>query len=446
MRFGRWSLPVAMVIALLLHTVSALAKTTIRVYHRDELREVEWIKQVKATFEAANPDIEVELVQGIGGGGAQYAERLAVLWAAGNAPDVFYGSTDKAGYILNGWARDVTPLIARDRKAMDFDDFFPGIFNASMRKGKNYGVPAIAMAQAIFYNKRLFAEAGLAPPPVDWNDPGWSWNTFVQYAEKLTRFDPSGRATQVGVSGVGLSDVAWMAGADWFPAEAYETGIATRATLVNSEISQAYGEVQRLYVEKGAAAAGPRSGVSGWDGFWGGKVGMDWTGWWKVRNYVDIKENGGMNFEWGIAPLPRLKSRSNTRWSDPWFISSVTKHPEEAWRFVRYVTSAQGETSFARHVAFPPSRRSALGPYIETITKASGMTRVEALTALSGALEHSRAAADESIGGMSVVEPIIDAEMDPMLQGERGVNDALEQAQRRVNAALQELAARWAGK
>ena len=424
-------------------TASVGAKTTIKVYHRNETREVQWLKEIEIEFEEAHPDIDLDLIEGIGGGGHGYAERLAVLWAGGSAPDVFYGSTDKAGYILNGWALDVSEYLKRDKKEMGLDDFFPGVFEASTRNGRNMGVPAIAMAQSIFYNKRLFAEAGLAPPPTDWNDPGWDWSDFVACCRKLTRFDEESRAIQAGVGEVNVNDFLWNHGGDRFPAEAYSTGIAEYMTLVNAANIEAYTRVQDLYVHRGYSAAGPRSAVSGWDGFWNGTVAMDWSGWWKVRNYLEVKAAGGMPFEWGIAPVPRVENRANTRWSDPWFIASITKHPDEAWEFVKYVTSRQGQISYARFVAFPPSRQSVLPAFLETIESASGMSRSEALTALSGALQHSRAAQDEIIGGTSVIQQILDEELQPMLQGERDVRQALEAAERRANIALRDLAEGW---
>lgn len=263
------------------------------------------------------------------------------------------------------------------------------------------------------------------------------------YCQKLTRFGDDGRTIQAALSEINLYDLLWSYGSDRFTKEAYEIGIADKITLVNEANIDAFTQVQELHSHRGYAAAGPRSAVSGWDGFWSSRVAMDWSGWWKVRNYLEIKSAGGMSFEWGIAPVPRVKNRANTRWSDPWFIASTTKHPEEAWRFVKYVTGRQGQTGYARYVAFPPSCQSVLGAYLETISSASGMPRSEALVALSGALKHSRTAQEEMIGGLSVIGPILDEEIKPMLNGQREVRQALEAAERRANAALAELVQRW---
>ena len=203
-----WMPRVAAALLVIGFAFPAYPQTTVSVYHRNELREIEWIGQIKEAFEAANPDIKIELIQGIDGGGPGYAERLAVLFASGNPPDVFYGSTDKAGFVLNGWAREITDLIERDRVDMEIDEFFPGVFDSVTRQGRIYGVPSIAMGHALFYNKQLIAEAGLAYPPVDWDDTGWSWDEFVEYAQKLTISRPDGSLERAGISSIGSVDSA----------------------------------------------------------------------------------------------------------------------------------------------------------------------------------------------------------------------------------------------
>lgn len=420
------------VLVTLICSQTAWSKTPIKVYYRNVLQEVQWLTRVTYEFEAANPNIGIELIPGPGG--APYAERLAVLWAGGNAPDVFYGAADKAGFILNGWTLDISRFLQRDAAEMRSKDFFAGVFDASTRSGRNMGVPAMAMPTSIFYNRTLFAKAGLANPPVDWDDPGWNWDDFVSYCRKLTLYDADGRTTQAAIYNLGLSDVLWISGGDYWSEEAYDTGVADHITLVTDIAIQTASRIQDLNAS-GYVATSPRSAVSG--GLESGQTAMQWAGWWRVRDYLKVP------FEWGIAPLPRVKSRSNVRCCDPWFIASTTTHPEEAWAFVKHVTGTQAQLSYGPAVGMPPSRQSAVGSYLEAISGASGMSRSELLAGLSGALKHSRSATDEVIGGQSIVLPMIAEEVTPMLKSLRGVREALEAAEYRVNAALGELVQRW---
>jgi len=58
------------------------------------------------------------------------------------------------------------------------DDFLPSFAQGGEFRGKQYGFPILASARAFFYNKTLFAKAGIAEPPRTWND-------FVKTAQKI---------------------------------------------------------------------------------------------------------------------------------------------------------------------------------------------------------------------------------------------------------------------
>jgi multiple sugar transport system substrate-binding protein len=57
-------------------------------------------------------------------------------------------------------------------------DFLPAFAEGGQYRGKLYGFPILASARAFFYNKGLFARAGLAGPPRTWTE-------FVAAAQKL---------------------------------------------------------------------------------------------------------------------------------------------------------------------------------------------------------------------------------------------------------------------
>lgn len=73
------------------------------------------------------------------------------------------------------------------------------------------------------------------------------------------------------------------------------------------------------------------------------------------------------------------------------------------------------------------------------------MSENEIMLGLSGGMEHSRSANDEVIAGYSQVSPIVKDELSPMLSGVRAARETLIEIQRRVDAVLAEMAARWSG-
>ncbi len=58
------------------------------------------------------------------------------------------------------------------------DDFLAPFARGGEYQGKLYGFPILSSARAFFYNKDLFAKAGLAGPPK-------AWEEFVQAARKI---------------------------------------------------------------------------------------------------------------------------------------------------------------------------------------------------------------------------------------------------------------------
>src|SRR5438874_7612490 len=58
------------------------------------------------------------------------------------------------------------------------DDFLESFARGGQYQGKLYGLPILSSARAFFYNRELFAKAGLAAPP-------GTWDEFVQAARKL---------------------------------------------------------------------------------------------------------------------------------------------------------------------------------------------------------------------------------------------------------------------
>jgi multiple sugar transport system substrate-binding protein len=66
-----------------------------------------------------------------------------------------------------------------------------GLVQAITNDGKVYGYPNEVNLYALNYNERLFQEAGLSGPPKNWEE-------LMDYAQKLTKKDSSGKITQQG--------------------------------------------------------------------------------------------------------------------------------------------------------------------------------------------------------------------------------------------------------
>lgn len=101
----------------------------------------------------------------------EYPDQLKLAIESGNAPDIFNINSEKLN-IEAGWAEPVDEYLAATPGLEE--SFLPGAF-APFRGiwgGKKYGLPMYAQTMRLFYNKTVFANAGLDPeaPPETWTD------------------------------------------------------------------------------------------------------------------------------------------------------------------------------------------------------------------------------------------------------------------------------------
>ena len=123
-----------------------------------------------------------------------YQKELLDALAAGQGPDIFL--------ISNSWVPafvdKITPAPAVvDPKIINQQKFNSNFVDVTAEdfidQGKIYGVPLSVDSLALYYNKDLFNQAGIATPPEDWNE-------FIADVIKLTKIDSYGNITQSGAA------------------------------------------------------------------------------------------------------------------------------------------------------------------------------------------------------------------------------------------------------
>jgi multiple sugar transport system substrate-binding protein len=98
------------------------------------------------------------------------------------------------------------------------DDFLEAFARGGEYRGKLHGFPILSSARAFFYNKDLFARAGVAAPPRTWDD-------FVQAARKIQALGAGtiGYALPLGPEEAQAEWAIWMwnNGGDWKSGDAW---------------------------------------------------------------------------------------------------------------------------------------------------------------------------------------------------------------------------------
>lgn len=391
-------------------------------------------------FTKLHPTVEIEHV--ITPPGEDYVTKFYTLVAAGEGPDIWGFGGNYAGYWARGLTADLTPLIHRDK--FDLTQFHTGLPELFRYKGKYYGLPQLTTFGTLtFYNKELFAQAGLTPPPVDWDDPSWTVEALLETARKLTRNAGTPDAIY-GVSfGVwGPHDVAWMWGGDaWLP-EHYTEHIAPRSLLDSAASIAGHQFWQDLAWRHHVS---PRPGVDPTQGitFQNGRYGMVIAGGWNFWNYTTIKD-----FKWGVAALPRQAANKNSNYNDFWHLASYSKNVEATWTFMKYITSAEAQRAYSRLTGTPPTVKAAMDVWYQRYEGLMTVAELEKVT--QGAIEPRRSVCSPAHHFVEYIPPInvlYNTEIrDRILRNEGSARDVIGKQKPQLDALLSEIYDRWKGK
>ena len=128
----------------------------------------------------------------------QYYDKLMIMVAGGMPPDLFILQTS---WLPEFWKNksllDLQGYVDRDNYALD--DFPKIAVDAYKWKGGFYGLPDNITGWCIYYNQRMFDEAGVGYYPTNkWNDEKWTTDDFLAACEKIQQRDSSGKVTHYG--------------------------------------------------------------------------------------------------------------------------------------------------------------------------------------------------------------------------------------------------------
>jgi multiple sugar transport system substrate-binding protein len=304
------------------------------------------------------PNIETKLEYNDYG---ETAVRILALAAAGDLPDLIMASNEHTPILAcSQLLLDLNPFIEREPD-VNPDDFAAGVSQGFNMWGHWWGFPYDHSTWGIFYNKNMFDEAGVPYPPSEGKEP-WTVEQFVETAKKLTKPDGS----------------QWGA---WYPPTnqyldscfIYSAGgrnfdDSLRHCIINSPESAAGIQVVVDFIHKHKISPTPAEMQGATvDYFASGLVAMQIDGQWALQG-----KNATCDFPFDIAYLPIIKEKKGVTGGSGFCISASTKHPEEAWNWLKIYTSSE---VLAEMVGRPgrgiPARWSATPAYLEAGGKAA---------------------------------------------------------------------------
>jgi multiple sugar transport system substrate-binding protein len=147
--------------ASLLLAASADAQTLKLVEVITSPERTETLRGIVKTFEDANPGVKVEITSLPWG---QAFEKFATMVSAGDTPDVVeMPDRWQSLYANNGMLESLEPYLATWEHTKELND--RALEMGRYVKNTAYALPYGFYLRAMFYNKKLFKEAGVAAPP-----------------------------------------------------------------------------------------------------------------------------------------------------------------------------------------------------------------------------------------------------------------------------------------
>ncbi len=148
-------------------------------------------------FQRRHPDIKVRTLLS----GPDALLHASIYCAGGKCPDVLMAwEFTYSGLAERGVLLDLNTMLAHDNAfaAEIKADSVAALYDTFAYNGGQYAFPEQWSGNFLFYNKTLFADAGVPPPPARWDEP-WGFGEFLDAAKALTKRDRLGPGDAVGI-------------------------------------------------------------------------------------------------------------------------------------------------------------------------------------------------------------------------------------------------------
>jgi multiple sugar transport system substrate-binding protein len=349
-----------------------------------------------------------------------YDTKLLAGLAAGNAPDVFLWWNYPALVARNG-LEDLTPYI-NGSSPKDMSDYYTQVVDVARVGESLYGIPKDWTPRAVYYNKKLFDEAGVDYPTNDWD-----WDDFTEIAQALTKGE--GVDKQYGwfcSNGYyPIQGFVWSNGGDFISPD----GTTATGYLDSAATIEALDWYIKLQTELGVAPTAAESTTVGGETtmFINGKLAMFDTGIWPLSRFLDTPD---LEFGTVLPPTANDGTRNCVLHQADWCLNPAAANKELSWELLKYMTSPKAAAVWGRSGFSLPAMKSVteeLGLLEDPIRK-TYYEAVDYITTLPWFIRTSKG---------SEVGTEIDLAIQAAFLGEATIEDALKATAPIVDSILQ---------
>ncbi len=339
-------------------TEAPAEKVTVTWWHISTAEEHKALFQKFADdYMAAHPNVDIQITVLEN---EAFKTKLTTVMQSGEPPDIFqsWGGGVMNDYANAGLLQDITPALDADGGAWR-NTFATGALGVYAYKGENYGVPWDMGMIGFWYNKDLFAKAGIANPPTTWTE-------FLDDVKALKAAGITPLALGEGDKWPGMHMWAYLVtrlgGQANFEAAYNRTGSFTDAPFVD-----AGKKLQELIAlepfQDGflGATYGDEATAMG-----NGKAAMELMGQWAPAVQKDNSpDKNGIGDNLGFFPFPMVEGgkgdAADAVGGGNGFAIGKNASPE-AVDFVKFMTSAENQAALAKiGVAIPVVKGGEVG-------------------------------------------------------------------------------------
>jgi len=342
-RYGALLLAIALFMGLTCG-VSAQKKTTIVHWQHHSPARLETVKAFAQEFMKENPNVKIE-IESVPQD--DFFQKLLPAIAAGSGPDTFQIPLGQVpAYAASGVIQPIDSRVATTRQIES--EFITPAIKRMKHNGKYYGFPVDVQTIVLFYNPKLFKEAGLDP-----ERPPQTWDELIKYAQAIHKRDAKGITTQMGVGtgGYGPTVITLML-QNGAPLWNTKTQLPDFNSPQAIEALKFVTDLETTYKVEDAQF-GRRN-----DMFRQGKVGMVFG----HPAMIGANKTTAPNLEFRTAEIPAPKAGGSratllTSWA---YVVSSQAESEICSKWVAYLTSAEAQKRWTLTTGELPSRKALL--------------------------------------------------------------------------------------
>jgi multiple sugar transport system substrate-binding protein len=344
-----------------------------------------------------------------------YIDKLVTQVASGKAPDLIHIATE--GALLTISKKLVIPLDEFTNSDTGKDllaEIDPALLKCVTVEGKLYLLPEAWNNMMIYYNTKVFKEAGVSRPADD-----WTWDDFLALAKRLTSGEGPSKRFGFGIPyfNFGLTPFWYSNGTSVLKDNLRESNLSDPKFL--EAVKFIHGLVHESGVSPDPANTDPNAVFQL---FATGKIAMTGGGHWPMQFF---KANQFSNYD--VVPWPKNAAQKTVFGAAGYGISSRTKQKALAWELIKDLASSESERQAAGlGVAIPARRAVAESPEF--------LAQPEHATLFYKSLSY--AAPVQAPANYAEVERILMRHLGQVMANEVKPEDALKAADQELNTAM----------